>query len=464
MTEAQKIAHLQRRSGFGPGLRSATYTSLNEAIHQILNGTVKYNALFLPGEEKVTTGELLRMDKEERKEILQDLAANIKRLNLEWLKEMGRAENQLREKMALFWHGHFAVRVRGYAQVESYINTIRKYALANFGDLLMAVSKEPAMLRFLNNQQNRKNSPNENFARELMELFTLGRGNYTENDIKEAARAFTGWGFNDEDEFELKVHQHDYGTKTIFGKTGNWEGEDVIRMVLENPQTAKFICSKVYRFFVSDQIHTERIQQMADVFYKSNYDIPSLLKYLFNAPWFYADEVAGSLIKSPVELIVGLNRGLGIAYSNPQPLLAVQRVLGQTLFFPPNVAGWAGGRNWIDNSTLITRLNLPKRLADASELDVAAKFNMDDESPNESEKPRNNVALSCSISWDKLAERFPENKFNVLFENIQSYLIAGSTLIATPVSLEMRCNNLSHIEKVREVVLYLTRTPEFQLA
>jgi uncharacterized protein (DUF1800 family) len=464
MTEAQKIAHLQRRSGFGPGLRSATYTSLDEAIHQILNGTVKYNALFLPGEEKVTTGELLRMDKEERKEILQDLAANIKRLNLEWLKEMGRAENQLREKMALFWHGHFAVRVRGYAQVESYINTIRKYSLANFGDLLMAVSKEPAMLRFLNNQQNRKNSPNENFARELMELFTLGRGNYTENDIKEAARAFTGWGFNDEDEFELKAHQHDYGSKTIFGKTGNWEGEDVIRMILENPQTAKFICSKIYRFFVSDQVHAERVQALADIFFKSNYDIPSVLKHLFNAPWFYEDEIAGALIKSPVELIVGLNRSLGIAYSNPQPLLAVQRVLGQTLFFPPNVAGWAGGRNWIDNSTLITRLNLPKRLADASELDVAAKFNMDDENPNESEKPRNNVALSCSISWDKLAERFPENKFSLLFENIQSYLIAGNNPVAIPNTLETRCSNLNQVEKVREVVLYLTRTPEFQLA
>lgn len=464
MTEAQKIAHLQRRSGFGPGLRSASYTSLDEAIHQILNGPVKYNALFLPGEEKVSTGELLRMDKEERKEILQDLAANIKRLNLEWIKEMGRAENQLREKMALFWHGHFSVRVRGYAQVESYINTIRKYALANFGDLLMAVSKEPAMLRFLNNQQNRKNSPNENFARELMELFTLGRGNYTENDIKEAARAFTGWGFNDEDEFELKAHQHDFGSKTIFGKTGNWEGEDVIRMILENPQTARFICGKIYRFFVSDQAHTGRIQEMAEVFFKSNYDIPSLLKFLFNAEWFYADEIAGALIKSPVELIVGLNRSLGIAYSNPHPLLAVQRVLGQTLFFPPNVAGWAGGRNWIDNSTLITRLNLPKRLADASELDVAAKYNMDDENPNESEKPKNKVALSCSISWDKLAERFPENELRFLWENIQSYLIAGSNLMALPKSLETRCSTLSHPEKVREVVLYLTRTPEYQLA
>jgi hypothetical protein len=226
MTEAQKIVHLHRRSGFGLNIRESATGSLKEHIEKILGSNKTFNSLFLPGEEKVTTGELLSMDKEERKEILQDLAANIKRLNLEWIKEMGKAEGQLREKMSLFWHGHFAVRVRGYSQVEQYINTIRKYALANFGDLLMAVSKEPAMLKFLNNQQNRKNSPNENFAREVMELFTLGRGNYTENDIKEAARAFTGWNFNEEDEFELRTNQHDYGVKTVFGKTGNWDGED----------------------------------------------------------------------------------------------------------------------------------------------------------------------------------------------------------------------------------------------
>ncbi len=463
MTEAQKIAHLQRRSGFGPGLRSARYNTLKEALTGILQGTNKYNALFLPGEEKVTTGELLSMDKEARKEILLDLAANIKRLNLEWLKEMGRAENQLREKMALFWHGHFAVRVRGYAQVESYINTIRKYALANFGDLLMAVSKEPAMLRFLNNQQNRKNSPNENFARELMELFTLGRGNYTENDIKEAARAFTGWSFNDEDEFELKPQQHDYGTKTIFGKTGEWEGEDVIRMILENPQTAKFVCTKLYRFFVSDTPNLAHIQEMADAFYQSKYDIPTVLRLVFNSDWFYDDAIAGALIKSPVELIVGLNRSLGIAYSNPQPLLMVQRVLGQTLFFPPNVAGWAGGRNWIDNSTLVTRLNLPRRLAEASELDFAGKFNMDDESPNESEKPKAKVSLSCSIAWEALAEQFTASSPEALWEALHTYLLATPTIPGLPEVIKNRCSGLDKIGQVREIALYLTRTPEYQL-
>lgn len=453
-----------RRAAFGPSLRDTAGETLEQVRHRVLNATPKYSVLFLPGEEKVSTGALLSMDKMERQEILQDLAANIKRLNLEWLKEMGKAENQLREKMALFWHGHFAVRVRGYSQVESYVNTLRKYALANFGDLLMAVSKEAAMLRFLNNQQNRKNSPNENFAREVMELFTLGRGNYTETDIKEAARAFTGWSFNDEDEFELKTHQHDYGSKTIFGKTGNWEGEDVIRMILENPQTARFITTKLYRFFVSHDVDDARIQALSAYFFESKYDIKALLQKIFESEWFYSDAVVGSLIKSPVELIVGLNRSLGISYSNVQPMLAVQRVLGQTLFFPPNVSGWAGGRNWIDNSTLATRMMLPKRLAEAGTLDAEGKFQMDDENPNEGDKPKPKYRFECSIAWDALAQRFPQTDLNAQWIALQEYFLAVPPFPELPTKLKGRWMEMSASKRIPEMALFLTRTPEYQLA
>jgi len=228
MTEKQKIAHLYRRSGFGIGIRDKLSGSLTDTIEAVMSSNQNWEELFLQGEERVTTGKLLAMSPEDRKEIIQDLAANVKKLNLEWIRIMGKAEGQLREKLALFFHGHFPVRVRKFHHVEAYINTIRKYSLGHFGDMLLAVSKEPAMLRFLDNVQNKKNSPNENFAREVMELFTLGRGNYTENDIKEAARAFTGWGISDEDEYELKENLHDRGSKTVFGKTGNWEGEDII--------------------------------------------------------------------------------------------------------------------------------------------------------------------------------------------------------------------------------------------
>ena len=281
MTEHQKILHLVRRAGFGPSVKSGLKGTLDEQLNLVFESNKFYEELYLQDEERVTTRELLKMTPEERKEIVKDLAANVKKLNLDWLKLMGKSDGQLREKMSLFWHGHFAVRVRGFAQVESYINTVRKYALSNFGDLLMAVSKEPAMLRFLNNVQNKKNSPNENFAREVMELFTLGRGNYSEQDIKEAARAFTGWGINDEDKFELKTHLHDYGEKTIFGKTGKWEGEDIIRMILEQKETAFFITKKIYAYFVNRKINDQRVSDLSEYFFINGYDIPKLMRRIF---------------------------------------------------------------------------------------------------------------------------------------------------------------------------------------
>ncbi|MEX1187968.1 MAG: DUF1800 domain-containing protein [Bacteroidia bacterium] len=464
MTEKQKILHLIRRSGFGPSVKSTIKSNLNDQLELVFNSNNFYEEIFLQDEERVNSRELLRMTPEERKEIIQDLAANVKKLNLEWLKIMGKSEGQLREKMSLFWHGHFAVRVRGFAQVESYINTIRKYSLSNFGDLLMAVSKEPAMLRFLNNVQNRKNSPNENFAREVMELFTLGRGNYTENDIKEAAKAFTGWGIDDQDKFILKTNQHDYGEKTIFGKTGKWEGEDVIKMILEKKETARFITKKIYAFFVNREIDNQRVNELADYFYANKYDIPLLLKKIFSSEWFYAEEQMAAQIKSPVELIVGLNRAFGISYDNAQPLLALQRVLGQTLFFPPNVAGWAGGRNWIDNSTLITRMSLPGILADAGGIDISVKNNMDDENPNEVyEKKNNKQNFNCSFNWNLFSKQFNSKDNISLWQELATHLLASQKLPTMPEQFSETMISKRE-DLIKRMSLYLTQLPEFQLA
>jgi len=461
MTEKDKVLHLLRRGGFGPSVKEELKSNLNEQLHLLMNSNSTYDELFLQDEERVTRSELMKMTPEERKEIIQDLAANVKKLNLEWLKIMGKSKGQLREKMALFWHGHFAVRVRGFAQVESYINTIRKYALADFRTLLMAVSKEPAMLRFLNNVQNKKNSPNENFAREIMELFTLGRGNYTENDIKEAAKAFTGWGINDQDQFELKKNQHDYGEKIIFGKKGNWEGEDVINMILENRQTSRFITKKIYAFFVNRQVPEERLESLANKFYDSGYNIESLMQSIFSSDWFYESENVANQIKSPVELIVGLNRCFGISYDNPQPLLALQRILGQTLFFPPNVSGWAGGRNWIDNSSLLTRMNLPNMLAQAGGLDIDSKA-MDDETPNESLKAKQKQNFQCHFNWPEFIKGFENQEEKFLWEALCSYLLGSGLRPAMP---EKFANNTIYTgeEKIKQMSLYICRLPDYQL-
>ena len=198
-----------------------------------------------------------------RKQSVQDIA----KLNIRWLDEMTTSDAQLLEKMSLFWHGHFASKTVNILYDQALLNVIRENALGNFRDLLMNVSKSASMIQFLNNNQNKKSHPNENFARELMELFTIGRGNYTETDVKESARAFTGWGTNLQGGFDFRPRQHDDGIKTFFGKTGNFSGEDILEILLAQKQTSVFITRKIYRFFVNDIPDEEKINVLASAIF-----------------------------------------------------------------------------------------------------------------------------------------------------------------------------------------------------
>ncbi len=299
-----------------------------------------------------------------------------------WMDRMADSPAQLREKMTLFWHGHFACRVRQPDAALSLHNTTRRYALGKFPDLLLAVSQEPAMLQFLNNQQNRKEQPNENFAREVMELFTLGRGNYSELDVKEAARAFTGWGYDYQGNFKFRERQHDAGAKTFLGGTDNFTGEEVLQRIMQQPAAATFLVTKVYRFFVNDVPDPAHIEPLAADFRRSGYDIADLMERIFSADWFYEPVNVGTHIKSPVELLAGIRRTLNVQVDNEKPLLGYQKALGQTLFMPPNVAGWPGGRNWIDSSSLLLRLQLPAILFKNAEFAVALKQDENDIAPN----------------------------------------------------------------------------------
>jgi uncharacterized protein (DUF1800 family) len=305
-----------------------------------------------------------------------------------WMERMATGPGQLREKMALFWHGHFACRTRRPDDSLQLLNTIRARALGTFPDLLLAVSREPAMLQFLNNQQNKKEHPNENFAREVMELFTLGRGNYSETDVKEAARAFTGWSYDGQNNFVFRARQHDDGPKTFLGHRGNLGGEDVLAIIMQQPAAATFLVSKMYRFFVNDVPNPAHIEPLAAAFRRSNYDIADLAERLFSADWFYDATNVGVRIKSPVELIAGLRRTLGVQVDNARPLLGYQKALGQTLFMPPNVAGWPGGRNWIDSSSLLLRLQLPAILFKNAEFAVRLKDDENDITPQTTGKER----------------------------------------------------------------------------
>lgn len=249
-----KNQHLLWRSAFGPMAENAAMLDnmsqkdlwallVNTSAGPVLQLSVTKNPVDVYGKgmTEMQAMEKLQKSPELRKKIRDDSRDNLRDLNLKWVDAMVNSQAQLREKMSLFWHGHFACRIQNGFYQQELLQIIRNHALGNFGDMLKAVSKSAAMLQFLNNQQNRKSHPNENFAREVMELFTLGRGNYTEDDVKEAARAFTGWGFNLKGEFVFRKFQHDTGSKTFLGRTGNFDGDDILNILLENKQTANYI-------------------------------------------------------------------------------------------------------------------------------------------------------------------------------------------------------------------------------
>ena len=389
-TNRLKNQHLLWRAAFGPMAENAAELDNlpNKKLWELLVETsakkpekinvaqqlvdLYYNNMNSP--ENPKKGEL---SKEQRKEIQYLSKEGLKNLNLRWVDEMINSEAQLREKMSLFWHGHFACRVLNSYYQQELLQLIRENALGNFKDILRAVSKSASMLQFLNNQQNRKQHPNENFAREVMELFTMGRGNYTETDVKEAARAFTGWGFNVKGEFVFRVNAHDDGRKTILGKTGNFDGDAVIDILLEQKQTARFLTRKIYRFFVNDNVDETKVEWLSSRWYNSGYDIKKLLEDIFTSDWFYEEKNIGTHIKSPVELMVGIRRLLPMKMENDQAQVLFQRALGQVLFFPPNVAGWPGGKSWIDSSSLMLRLRIPQILTANEALDIQAKSDDD---------------------------------------------------------------------------------------
>jgi uncharacterized protein (DUF1800 family) len=286
-----------------------------------------------------------------------------------WLNEMLTTHSPLNERMTLFWHNHFVsgqkkVKVTKLLYIQNQL--FRNQALGNFGSLLHAVSKDPAMLIYLDSASNRKDSPNENFAREVMELFTLGVGNYTEKDIKEAARAFTGWSVDrDTGEFMFRKKLHDDGQKTILGKTGNFDGDDVLDILLAQPQTAEFIVTKMWRELVNTEVSASdkaTITKIAADFRQSRYDNKTALKGILLSDAFYAPENRGAIIKSPVDLIVGSLKQLDIKVSSTESLVPVLRQLGQNLFDPPNVKGWPGGEVWINTNSLLARKTFLDRL------------------------------------------------------------------------------------------------------
>jgi hypothetical protein len=280
-----------------------------------------------------------------------------------WANRMVASQRPLQEKMALFWHGHFAsneAKVRDYRKLLGQLDLFQNKGMGNFKDLTIAVAQDPAMLTFLDAGVNVKGASNENFAREIMELFTMGVGNYTEKDIREAARAFTGWNYVDL-KFVVNKDQHDDGEKTFLGKTGRFDGVDVINIIMDRPVTADYIAGKIYRFFVREELSPEFRTQLGSVLRQNNYEITPLLEKIFLSRDFYSAASVGTRIKGPVELAVNTYRKLGLKSMPGVPdFNVVTGALGQQLFSPPTVAGWAGGQSWITPGLLLERANFAR--------------------------------------------------------------------------------------------------------
>lgn len=285
------------------------------------------------------------------------------RVSYWWANRMLDSPRPLEEKMALFWHGHFAsneAKVRDYRKLLGQLEIFQKQGLGNFRDLTVAVAQSPAMLSFLDAGVNVKGASNENFAREIMELFTMGVGNYTEKDIREAARAFTGWNFVDVN-FVVNQAQHDDGKKTVLGKTGRFDGVQVIDIIIEQPATADYIAGKIYRYFVRQDLSPPLQKQLGAVLRQSHYEIRPVLEKIFLSRDFYSPASVGTQIKSPVELAVSTYRKLGLNSVPGVPdFNSATAALGQQLFAPPTVAGWAGGQSWITPGLLLERGNFAR--------------------------------------------------------------------------------------------------------
>jgi uncharacterized protein (DUF1800 family) len=398
-------------------------------------------------------GKMQELTKEQRAELRKQSREALKDLNLRWLDEMVHSEAQLREKMAFFWHGHFACREINIFYQQQLLDVIRTNALGNFGDLLREVSKSAAMLAFLNNQQNRKRQPNENFAREVMELFTLGRGNYAEKDIKEAARAFTGWGFDLGGNFVFRKQFHDEGEKTVLGKTGTLDGDDIIDILLQQEQTARYITAKIYRFFVNETPDPAMVEKLSKEFFQSGYDIKKLLSSIFLSPSFYEEKNRGVIIKSPVQLLAGLRRMLPMKFNNDEVQLLYQRLLGQVLFYPPNVAGWPGGRNWIDSSSLMYRLRLPRLLHDDEGLVAKPKVDDDVMMGVADKTPKRSGVINVDIEWPVYVSAFSKTKREELLPHMAATLLPYGTIDAAMLD---RSADLSSREKyIQSVTIQL---------
>ena len=362
--------HLLARTGFGPTwpeIREFAALSRTEGVDRLLTASrvqavtppPAWVAVYPP---PVALRDLSLQEQQRRQQVKREQG---RELRVWWLTEMRDTPTPLTERMTLFWHNHFTSALpKVSSPVLMYRQNVllRHHALGRFDVLLHEIAKDPAMLIYLDGAVNRKRRPNENFAREVMELFTLGEGYYREADVKDAARAFTGWSLDRETgEFCFRPAWHDGGTKTILGQTGRFDGDAVLDILLAQPETAVRVVRKLWREFISLQPDEAEVKRIAEDFRKQRYEIKAALRCLLNSPAFWAPAHRGVLVKSPLDFVIGLQRQLDLKTLEQNQIAQRAAQLGQNVFAPPNVKGWPGGEAWLDSRALLLRRQIVRQ-------------------------------------------------------------------------------------------------------
>lgn len=457
------IQHLFWRASFGIDyneLKKLENQSISKVVKELFKDSKNVNPL------EVNLNGLLDVKLTSIKELKENYSAaelqklrnksrkKVRELNYAWIDRLSENKSVLREKMTLFWANVFVCRDNDIFFMQQYNNVLRQHALGDFRAFVKAIAMEPSMSKYLNNRQNVKRKPNENFARELMELFTLGIGNYTEQDIKESARAFTGWSFKRNGEFFLRKKHHDYNPKTFFGKTGNFNGEDIIDIILEQKQCARFICTKIYQYFVNPRINKNRLEEITTVFYK-DYNISNVMQYIFTSKWFYEDENIGVKIKSPIELLVGIQKTVPIIFNKKKQLNYLQKMMGQQLLYPENVAGWKGDKSWIDSNTLMFRMKLASLILNNAIINLEEKGDFEDTFDMYYQKTKNrNRFIKTTKNWEY---------FDVIYSNISSKELKETIVVAELDKDTENFLNKLEITSNRDFCVQLMSIPEYQL-
>ena len=384
--DAVKTAHLLNRAGFGgtpEEVRKAVALGPGGAVDWLLSFPDQGAERQTPGDvpdlsaiadapqnyQELVSSFVMKSSAERAIYIIRLVVTNARAIASTgewWVKRMAYGPHPLQEKLALFWHGHFTTSV-GDGISALFIwrqnELLRRMAAGNFRAFVKAIARDPAMLNYLNNQQNRRAHPNENFARELMELFTMGEGSgYTEQDIKEAARAFTGWQHAGPD-YRFNPIQHDWDKKTFFGKSGNFNGDDVIDLILDHPACPKFVATKLFRHFAYEDVEPELAESLANLFRLSGFELRPLLRVILKSRAFYSEKSIGQQIKSPLQLLAGTIRLLDLQIPHVERMRKALDQMGQVPFYPPNVKGWPGGQAWVNATTLLVRQNSCASLA-----------------------------------------------------------------------------------------------------